>query len=463
MTFADLLDHEADVYRLAESVGATYRETRKRYAVAEGGANLACTFTRRDTSQGDLGAGIRPVGDRSMYFETGFEFADRDVVKVKSGPTGFQGPQLLLVESFATPRGHHVELRVTEFEGELPQIGTTSVEIEGAPTDLVGKALAMSDSGAILFGCENDAAVYRSVDDGQSFDFVTNLEAGGRITNLIQLAGGGLLAFVRTDATQYRSTDDGLTWSAETGPAGTYPREGAVVELSDGRLVVGCHDGTVFTSDDSGASWDDRGVPGSASRIYSLGVAANGNVVAGSNEAGGARIYYSTDSGETWAAATLPAGYPSDAGAAGMGSVHSIERAADGSLVATGGISNNVWRSTDNGATWTEIAAGGDPNGGLNLTIYRVSSTGTLLTMGTSDGGFVKVRRSTDDGATWDPAQSVVGDDPTAPPGPWLQTTGSENGREFLETQGGAVLACLTGEEPLWRSVDDGESWENPG
>lgn len=120
MTFSDLLDHVADVFRLSESKGATFGETTKGYSIPTGGTDLSCTFTRRDTSQGSFPGGVQKVGDRSMYFETGFVFKDRDVVKVKSGPQVTDGPQLLLVESIATPRGHHVELRVTEFEGELP-------------------------------------------------------------------------------------------------------------------------------------------------------------------------------------------------------------------------------------------------------------------------------------------------------------------------------------------------------
>lgn len=120
MSFSDLLDHVADVFRMTESKGSTYGETTKSYSIPTGGGDLACTFTRRDTSQGELPGGVRKVGDRSMYFEAGFVFEDRDVVKVKSGPQVVDGPQLLLVESIATPRGHHTELRVTEFEGELP-------------------------------------------------------------------------------------------------------------------------------------------------------------------------------------------------------------------------------------------------------------------------------------------------------------------------------------------------------
>lgn len=456
VSIAHLLDHVADVFRLTESKGA-YQETQKEYHLPEGGANLPCTFTRRDTAIGELPGGVRPVGDRSMYFDVGFDFQDRDVVKVKSGPTGFQGPQLLLVESFAVPRGHHVELRVTEYEGVLPELGGTSLTIEGAPS-LIGKALLMTGTGAILFGTANDGQIYRSGDDGESFQLAVSLGAGIEIDQLLELESGTILAFVETEGVSWRSLNDGLSWSEGAGPAGTYPREDATVQLSSGRIVAGCDDGRVFTSDDDGASWDDRGQVGAASTIRSMEEASDGSVLCGTTEAGGGRIYRSTDGGATWAAASLPAGYPD---AAEMGSVHSIILLASGELRATGGITNNVWGSSDDGATWTELVPGGSVpgQGGLNLTIYQVPTSGSLLTMGTSEGGKVRVRRSTDDGATWDPPQN---DTTGATPDKHLDTSGSENGRQFLETQGGAVLACLTGDEPLFRSIDDGETWVNP-
>lgn len=121
MTFSSLLDHVADVYRLTESKGEDFGETVKSYSIPSGGADRDCTFTRRDTVIGGTEGGQRKVGDRTMFFETGFDFQDRDVIYVKSGPTGFQGPVLLEVESIAVPRGHHVELRVVEFEGTIEE------------------------------------------------------------------------------------------------------------------------------------------------------------------------------------------------------------------------------------------------------------------------------------------------------------------------------------------------------
>ena len=119
MSITHLLDHTCNVWRRSESLG-TYRETVPGYEQVEGGQGLGCTFQRRNTVLGDLGPGQEPVGDRRVYLDVGFNFQDQDVVEIVSGPAGFQGPQLLEVESIAVPRGHHVELRCTEYNGKLP-------------------------------------------------------------------------------------------------------------------------------------------------------------------------------------------------------------------------------------------------------------------------------------------------------------------------------------------------------
>lgn len=118
-----LLDHVCNVWRLVEEIGEEFRETRNYYtAVYEG---VDCTFQRRDTVLGNQDPGSRPVGDRRIYFDVGPLFQDRDVVEIVSGPDGFQGPQLLEVESIAVPRGHHIELRAVEFRGELTTDGSS--------------------------------------------------------------------------------------------------------------------------------------------------------------------------------------------------------------------------------------------------------------------------------------------------------------------------------------------------
>lgn len=117
MSVSSLLDHVGNVWRLTHDRG-DFGETVNDYQLVYERVDL--TFQRRNTVLGSLGPGQKPVGDRRVYLDVGPNFEDRDVVEVIEGPAGFVGPQLLEVESIAVPRGHHVELRCTEFSGELP-------------------------------------------------------------------------------------------------------------------------------------------------------------------------------------------------------------------------------------------------------------------------------------------------------------------------------------------------------
>lgn len=118
MGIGHLLDHTCNVYRISRSLG-DFRETVNEHVLVY--EDVPCTFQRRNTSLGLLGPGQKAVGDRRVYFDTGPLFEDNDIVSIVTGPEGFVGPQNLEVESIAVPRGHHIELRATEWVGDLPE------------------------------------------------------------------------------------------------------------------------------------------------------------------------------------------------------------------------------------------------------------------------------------------------------------------------------------------------------
>jgi hypothetical protein len=90
---------------------------------------------------------------------------------------------------------------------------------------------------------------------------------------------------------------------------------------------------------------------------------------------------------------------------------------SDGSIVLMGGggftgrnIKNDTWRSTDNGATWTQLtaSAGWTARAGHRSVLMQ---DGSIVLMGGADVGGVKndVWRSTDKGATWEQVNASAG------------------------------------------------------
>ena len=111
-------------------------------------------------------------------------------------------------------------------------------------------------------------------------------------------------------------------------------------------------------------------------------------------------VWRSTDQGATWMQMTGSAEWSAR-------SAHSSVVLPDGSIVLMGGSDstnhfNDVWRSTDQGASWTQMTATAEWAARDYLTSVALSD-GSIVLMGGYDGTtrFNDVWRSTDQGATW--------------------------------------------------------------
>ena len=111
-----LLDHTARVWTLNEQLD-DYRVSTRSYSVLEGNDNLPFTATRKQTVIGKVDPGVGPIGERRGYFDIGPEVKERDVIEVFEGP---DAPAYFQVESVARPRGHHIEMRLSEYKGKIP-------------------------------------------------------------------------------------------------------------------------------------------------------------------------------------------------------------------------------------------------------------------------------------------------------------------------------------------------------
>jgi photosystem II stability/assembly factor-like uncharacterized protein len=182
-------------------------------------------------------------------------------------------------------------------------------------------------------------------------------------------------------------------WDARTGIAMSDP--------VDGRFIV-------IKTTDGGANWIETGDGNLPAAIEGEGAfAASGTCIAvqgktdvwfGTGGAAVARVFRSTDGGETWKVASTPitAGNPSS----GIFSI-AFKDARNGVIVGgdykrEGEASNNVATTTDGGATWI-LAKGPRPSGFRSAVAYAPGTRGSMLVAAGPSGSDY----SMDNGASW--------------------------------------------------------------
>jgi PGF-pre-PGF domain-containing protein len=246
----------------------------------------------------------------------------------------------------------------------------------GWPVRWGHSSVAMPDGSIVLMGGDNGTSgpmndVWRSTNYGATW---TKMNASpGWVARVLHssvvmpdssiVLMGGIYDFYPKNDT-WRSTDNGATWTQKTTSAGWTARYGQTsVVMPDGSIVL------MGGIDDRGISRND--------------------------------VWRSADNGATWTQVTANAGWPGRWG-------HNSVVMPDGSIVLVGGnsdrtnLKNDVWRSTDNGATWTQVtaSAGWSIRQGHSTV---VTPDGSIILMGGNYGptSMNDVWRSTDKGATW--------------------------------------------------------------
>lgn len=285
----------------------------------------------------------------------------------------------------------------------------------------------------------------------------TNGPLGGAVVSLA-INGNWELFAGTVNGGILRSTNNGVSWQ----PIGsaTLRASGRLVPVvsklainSKGDIFAGTRDdffsdigGGVFRSTDNGDTWTqvNSGLP-TYSAIFSLIIDSNDVLLAG-DQAGLAR---STDNGETWV--------PIDNGLQKF--VQALAINPQGHIFAgtsrgAFNVTEGVFRSTDNGDTWTETALTGIGNAPTAVKVrdLAITSTGTVFAAtGNPFGSTVTgVFRSTDNGDSW----TRLGNGLT-----------SKNYEVLIIKSNGDIFAGQTGlwlgspGDGIFRSSDDGDSW----
>jgi photosystem II stability/assembly factor-like uncharacterized protein len=255
---------------------------------------------------------------------------------------------------------------------------------------------------------------------------------GGRVAAVTGVAGGGAtFYFGSVDGGVWKTTDAGATWHpifdgqpiASIGALEAAPSDPNVLYAgtgeSDIRSSLSSGDG-VYKSTDGGKTWKNIGLrdsqqisrividPHNSNVVY---VGALGHAYAPNRERG---VFKSTDGGGTWAHVldkgpnigvsdlALAAANPNVL-FAGTWNAHRPPWSTYAPLQGPGG---GMYRSTDNGATWTQLTGNGLPEGDWGRVGVTVSPDGRRVYALIDAGRHSGLYRSDDGGNTWTLANS---------------------------------------------------------
>ena len=279
--------------------------------------------------------------------------------------------------------------------------------------------------------------------------------------------GGGTSYGFENDV--WRSTDKGVTWVLMNASAGWSPRYlQSSVAMPDGNIVLmggagvdGLKNDT-WRSTNNGATWTLMNASSgwTVREMHSSVLMPDGSIVLMGGFPGNYWMYNSlndvwrsTDEGATW---TLM-----NAGAEWLPRCsQSSVSLPDGSIVLMGGdvvstLKNDVWRSTDNGATWTlmNASAGCSPR---TCPSAVSMPDGSIILTGGLEGSKIKndMWRSTDYGATWTLINASIELTPRAQ----YNCVGLPDGSIVL--MGGVHVDTRMND--VWRFMPAGSSEQNP-
>jgi photosystem II stability/assembly factor-like uncharacterized protein len=284
-------------------------------------------------------------------------------------------------------------------------------------------AFTVDSTGRYFVGGEQEVIV--SDDRGASWHNVSNGLRGYWVTGVTGLPSGTILAGFRphngAGHGAFRTTDDGVTWEEMYGdtpsfldpfsrtPDGTvYCVTGYGANTTNKLFVsrddgvswkvlpvqpfgfLARSDGVLFASDtgtfvsrDDGERWSVSELPGTTNYTFSLLAEGRDRVVFGATEQ---NVYRSTDDGKSWTQfPDVPVGPSQQSRINGLCSLNGVV------FIGFSAAEHGVYRSSDNGATWLQWTV----DAGVERMVVGVNGH---IAVATPD---MHIFRSTDEGLTW--------------------------------------------------------------
>ncbi|MCW2920512.1 MAG: bnr asp-box repeat-containing protein [Thermoleophilia bacterium] len=233
--------------------------------------------------------------------------------------------------------------------------------------------------GSTWMGGNRMDTAYVSTNDGASWGTVAMGGGPTAFFNGISRVQGGAVVAIGDASTVLMSTNSAASWTSIS-PA--YTSYFAVVSFNANDIAIVAADGSALRSSDAGATL----VPatGCGGSTYTDAVATGPTSAIAVGSAGW--ICRTTDKGATWT--QVPSG-------TGTWFTEVIRIPRTGVLIAHGSTTAQFYRSTDDGLTWSAMSLGIAGNAGVTA----VDEDGSTMVIGKASNGLMWV--STDFGATW--------------------------------------------------------------
>lgn len=234
------------------------------------------------------------------------------------------------------------------------------------------------DSSKILFAATEYKSILLSTDNG---DFWSPTNFPSNLTPLI-LSSNSNTVFVGTDGDGiYKSTDAGQSWNYSGLSGGTIL---SLMYVGNGTIYAGlAYNNGLYCSTDNGISWNYFGLLGYY--VYAIAISPNGTIFAGVQDS---VILRSTDNGTNWIRSVNPY-----YGMVDNGRALTVDNVGNIYLGTSGG----VWRSTDNGDSWTALGANMPYVNGIAITDSSIFIC-----------GIEGIEKGNRDGKLWTTVDSLV-------------------------------------------------------